>query len=118
MVCILPTQMMLEDAYSLAERQCLPLIKKFSKELSIFRANGFLSLQETLSHPLLMPLLEDPKMELKTFLLPLRLGLLTAFHQSTEVNIFTIRVFPPCVSSLQSIFFYVVATVKKKKKDT
>lgn len=34
MVCILPTQMMLEDAYSLAEKQCLlPLIKKFSKEL-------------------------------------------------------------------------------------
>lgn len=36
MVCILPTQMMLEDAYSLAERQCLALIKKkkkFSKEL-------------------------------------------------------------------------------------
>lgn len=102
MVCILPTQMMLEDAYSLAERQCLALIKKkkFSKELSIFRANGFLSLQETLSHPLLMPLLEDPKMELKTFLLPLRLGLLTAFHQSTEVNIFTLRVslhlFPLC----------------------
>lgn len=28
-------------------------------------------------------------MELKTFLLPLRLGLLTAFHPSTEVNIFT-----------------------------
>lgn len=35
MVCILPTQMMLEDAYSLAERQCLPLIKKFSKELCL-----------------------------------------------------------------------------------
>lgn len=36
MVCILPTQMMLEDAYSLAERQKLALIKKkkkFSKEL-------------------------------------------------------------------------------------
>lgn len=33
MVCILPTQMMLQDAYSLAERQCPPLIKKFSKEL-------------------------------------------------------------------------------------
>ncbi|TMS08436.1 Histone-lysine N-methyltransferase SETD1B-A [Larimichthys crocea] len=32
-----------------------------------------------------MPLLEDPKMELKIFLLPLRLGLLTAFHQSAEV---------------------------------
>ncbi|KAF3849131.1 hypothetical protein F7725_015628 [Dissostichus mawsoni] len=31
-----------------------------------------------------MPLLEDPKMELKTFLLSLRLGLLTAFHQSAE----------------------------------
>lgn len=69
----------------------LPLIKKkkFSKELS-FRANGFLPFQETHSHPLLMPLLEDPKMELKTFLLPLRLGLLTA-----EVNIFTLKVFPP-----------------------
>lgn len=100
MVCILPTQMMLEDAYSLAQRQCLPLIKKFSKELSIFRANGFLPFQETLSHPLLMPLLEDPKMELKKILLPLRLGLLTAFHQSAEVNIFTIRVFPTSVSSL------------------
>lgn len=37
-----------------------------------------------------MPLLEDPKMELKTFLLPLRLGLLTA-----EVNIFSLKVFPP-----------------------
>lgn len=101
MVCILPTQMMLEDAYSLAERQCLALIKKkksFQKS-SIFRANGFLPFQETLSHPLLMPLLEDPKMELKTFLLPLRLGLLTAFHQSAEVNIFTMRVFPPSVSS-------------------
>lgn len=48
--------------------------------------DSFLS-QETLSHPLLVPILEDPKMELKTFLLPLRLGLLTAFHQSAEVNI-------------------------------
>lgn len=46
-----------------------------------------------------MPLLEDPKMELKTFLLPLRLGLFTAFHQSAEVNIFTMTVFPPSVSS-------------------
>ena len=63
------------------------------------RANGFLPLQETLSHPLFMPILEDPKMELKTFLLPLRLGLFTAFHQSAEVNIFTLRVFPPSVSS-------------------
>lgn len=72
------------------------------------RANGFLPLQETLSHPLFMPLLEDPKMELKTFLLPLRLGLFTAFHQSAEVNIFTLRVFPPSVSSDLSF--------KKKKK--
>lgn len=29
-------------------------------------------------------------MELKTFLLPLHLGLLTAFHQNAEVNILTI----------------------------
>lgn len=72
--------------------------KVFKRALS-FRANGFLPFQEKLSHPLLMPLLEDPKMELKAFLLPLRLGLLTAFHQSAEVNIFTIRVFPPSVSS-------------------
>lgn len=41
--CILPTQMMLEDAYSLAERQCLPQIKNKSfQKSSIFRANGFL----------------------------------------------------------------------------
>lgn len=102
MVCILPTQMMLEDACSLAERQCQTLIKKMffrKKEISIFRANGFLPFQETLPHPLLMTLLEDPKMELKTFLLSLRLGLLTAFHQSADVNIFTMTVFPPPASS-------------------
>ncbi|CAG5867430.1 unnamed protein product [Menidia menidia] len=61
MVCIMPTQMMLEDAYSLAERR-------------------------TFSYPPLMPLLEDPKMELKTVLPSLRLGLLTAFHQCTEAR--------------------------------
>lgn len=52
---------------------------------SVFRANGFLPFQETFPHPLLMTLLEDPKMELKSFLLHLsHVGLLTAF----EVNIF------------------------------
>lgn len=82
--------------------------KSFQKSFSVCRANGFLPFQETLSHPLLKPLLEDPKMELKTFLLPLRLGLLTAFHQSAEVNIFTMKVFPPSVSSFsfgQSVLF-------------
>lgn len=89
--CILPTQMMLEDAYSLAERgKAITDQKKVIKRALSFRANGFLPFQETHSHPLLMPLLEDPKMELKTFLLPLRLGLLTA-----EVNIFSLKVFPP-----------------------
>lgn len=72
--------------------------KVFKRAQSFVLMDSFL-FQETLSHPLLMPLLEDPKMELKTFLLPLRLGLLTAFHQSAEVNIFTIRVLPPSVSS-------------------
>lgn len=73
----------------------LPLIKKkVIKRALSFRANGFLPFQETHPHPLLMPLLEDPKMELKTFLLPLRLGLLT-----TEVNIFSLKVFPPSLQS-------------------
>lgn len=90
MVCILPTQMMLEDAYSLAEAMPTTDQKSFQKSsLSVELMDSFL-FRETLSHPLLMPLIEDPKMELKTFLLPLRLGLLTAFHQSAEVNIFTI----------------------------
>lgn len=60
--------------------------KVFTRALSVVLMDSFLS-QETLSHPLLVPILEDPKMELKTFLLPMRLGLLTAFHQSAEVNI-------------------------------
>lgn len=59
-------------------------IKVFTRALSFVLMESFLS-QETLSHPLLVPILEDPKMELKTFLLPLRLGLLTAFHQNNEV---------------------------------
>lgn len=89
MVCILPTQMMLEDAYSLAERQKLPLIKKsFQKSLSVVLMDSFLFRRRS-PNPLLMPIIEDPKMELKTFLLPLRLGLLTAFHPSAEVNIFS-----------------------------
>lgn len=58
--------------------------KSFHKSSFFVLMDSFLS-QETLSHPLLVPILEDPKMELKTFLLPLRLGLLTAFHQSNEV---------------------------------
>lgn len=99
MVCILPTQMMLEDAYSLAERQSLTTDHKvFKRALSFLLMDSFL-FRRRFPNPLLMPLLEDPKMELKTVLLPLRLGLLTAFHQSAEVNIFTIRVFPPSVSS-------------------
>lgn len=58
--------------------------KSFHKSFSFVLMDSFLS-QETLSHPLLVPILEDPKMELKTFLLPLRLGLLTAFHQINKV---------------------------------
>lgn len=79
-----------------AGSQAIPTHQKSSQKraLLFFCANGFLPFQEMLCHSLLMPLLEDPKMELKTFLLPLRLGLLTAFHQSAEVNIFTIKVFP------------------------
>lgn len=94
---------MLQDAYSQAVRQSQPHWSKKKKEKKGFqkssttRANGFLPFQETLSHPLLMTVIEDPKMELKTFLLPLRLGLLTAF-QSAEVNIFTMRALPPLVS--------------------
>lgn len=96
-VCILPTQMMLEDVQ---HTRCLRgnayhWSKVFKR--TICRANGFLPFQEMHSHLLLLPLLDDPKMELKTFLLPLRLGLLNAFHQSAEVNIFT-RVFSPSVS--------------------
>lgn len=93
MVCILPTQMMLQNACSHAggrKRHCLPQINKKKKYKSFHKSSFFVLMdsflsQETLSHPLLVPILEDPKMELKTFLLPLRLGLLTAFHQSNEV---------------------------------
>lgn len=87
---------MLEDAYSLPQREGYYWSgeKNFKKGLSVVLM-GFLPLQETLSHPLIMPLLEDPKMEQK-ILLSLRLGL---FQQSAEVNIFTMTVFPPSVSS-------------------
>lgn len=55
MVCILPTQMMSEDAYSLAERQSLLLIKRkksFQKN-SISCPNGFLPFQERRFPPLI-----------------------------------------------------------------
>lgn len=42
-------------------------------------------------------------MELKTFLLPLHIGLLTAFHQNAEVNILTLR-FP-------TILFFLALTI-------
>lgn len=77
--------------------------KVFTRALSFVLMDSFLS-QETLSHPLLVPILEDPKMELKTFLLPLRLGLLTAFQQSNEV-IFFVVVLPSVSSVLLTDYF-------------
>lgn len=91
--------------------------KKVLKRALSSPANGFLPFQEAHSHPLLMPLLEDPKMELKTFLLPLRLGLLTAFHQSAaEVNIFTLKVFPPSLFLLGCVLKNRCRSCLKKKK--
>lgn len=93
--------------------------KKSFQKRSICRANGFLPLQETLSHPLLMPILEDPKMELKTTLMSLRLGLLTAFQQCAEVNIFNRR---RCASICflwgVSIYFWTIVLNSKRPPDT
>lgn len=63
--------------------------KVFKRALSFVLMDSFPS-RGRFPTPILMPLLEDPKMELKT-ILPLRLGLLTTFHQSAEVNIFNIE---------------------------
>lgn len=82
-----------EDAYSLAGRGNAyhwSKTKVFRRGLSFVLMDSFLC-RRRISHPLLKPILEDPKMELKIFLLPLHLGLLAAFHQNAEVNILTIR---------------------------
>lgn len=73
-----------EKALPATDQQEKKNTKVFTGALSFVVMDSFLS-QETLSHPLLVPILEDPKMELKTFLLPLRLGLLTAFHQNEVI---------------------------------
>lgn len=50
MVCILLTQMMPEDAYSLAQRLCLHSSKSCQKSSVISGGNGFLLFQARLSY--------------------------------------------------------------------
>lgn len=95
LLCIKPTQMMLEKMHIrwLAGRGNAyhwSKTKVFTRGLSFVLMDSFLC-RRRISHPLLKPKLEDPKMELKIFLLPLHLGLLAAFHQNAEVNILTTR---------------------------
>lgn len=90
---------MLEDAFSLAVRWgMLASDERKEKKKKDFLKRGltvvlmeFLPFQETHSHPLLKPLLKDPKMGLKTSLLSLRFRPVNCIHQSVEVNIFTMK---------------------------
>lgn len=75
--------------------------------LSVVVMDSFLFRQD-----LVMPILEGPKMELQTFVLSLCLGLLAAFHQRAEVNIFHLQNHHLLPLKFKSLLWVIVKTVE------